>query len=84
MDYEYKPRFSFEITEEQKKRVDEHLATYGLRRTLFKPILDDLLDLIEQHGQMVVGILIDRAVKPREILPSLAKCDREGKKCNDE
>jgi hypothetical protein len=77
MPEEYKPRLSFEITEEQQIRANKLLNTYGLRRTVFGVILDDLLDLIEQHGQIVVGILLERSTKPREILPSLAEAERK-------
>ncbi len=75
----YTPRFSFEITEEQKNRVDRLLSTYGLRKAVFSEILDDLLDLIEDHGNVVVGIILDRAAKPREIIPIMNKAGRAGK-----
>jgi len=76
MSEEYKPRFSFEVTEEQQLRANKLLSTYGIRRSVFGVILDDVLDLVEEHGQIVVGILLDRATKPREILPSLAQVER--------
>jgi len=76
---EYKPRFSFEITEEQQDRANQLLSTYGLRKTIFGVILDDILDMIEQHGQIVLGVLLDKAVKPREIIPSLAQAERRVK-----
>ena len=79
MSEDYKPRFSFEITEELKQRADRVLSVYGLRKTIFTPILEDVLDLIEKHGQIVVGIILDRAAKPREILPTLAKAERKVK-----
>lgn len=79
MSEDYKPRFSFEITEELKQRTDRVLATYGLRKTIFTPILEDVLDLIEKHGQIVVGIILDQAAKPREIIPTLAKAERRSK-----
>jgi hypothetical protein len=79
MSDDYKPRMSFEITEEQQLRANRLLNTYGLRRTVFGVILDDLLDMIEEHGQIVVGILLERATKPREIMPSLAQAERKGK-----
>ena len=75
-DNDYKPRFSFEISEEQLKRVNILLNTYGLRKSLFGPILDDLLNLIETHGNIIVGIILDGAVKPREIMPTLNKAER--------
>jgi len=75
---DYVPRLSFEITDHQKTRLDRSLNTYGLRKALLSIILDDLLDLIENHGQVVVGIILDKAAKPREIIPILNKADRKG------
>ena len=78
---EYRPRFTFEITDEQKTRVDSLLSTHGIRKAIFTPILEDVLNLLETHGNIIVGILIDCAAKPREIIPCLSKCEREAKKC---
>lgn len=75
---DYTPRFSFEITEEQKNKVDRLLSTYGLRKAIFSIVLDDLLNLIEDHGQIVIGIILDGAAKPREIVPVLNKADKKG------
>ena len=74
----YKPRFSFEITEEQQRRANKLLTTYGLRKSVFSVVLDDVLDLVEKHGQVVLGIILDGATKSREIVPILNKADRKG------
>ena len=71
MDSKYVPRFSFEITEEQKLRADSLLSTYGLRKNIFGMILDDLLDMIEESGTVVIGALLAKAIRPREIIPSM-------------
>lgn len=76
---DYKPRFSFEITEEQKVRADKLLYTHGIRKAVFQVILDDFLDLIEEQGHIVVGILMSKAAKPREVMPSLSEAERRGK-----
>ena len=78
MTEDYKPKFSFEITEEQKVRANRLLSTYGLRKSVFSVVLDDVLDLIEKHGQVVIGVILDGATKPREIIPILAKAERKG------
>ena len=78
MSDEYKPLFSFEITEEQQRRANKLLTTYGLRKSVFSVVLDDVLDLVEKHGQVVLGIILDGATKPREIVPILNKADRKG------
>ena len=79
MNDEYKPRFSFEISEEQKQRADRLISTYGIRKSVFSVILDDLLNMIEEHGNLVIGVLLDGAAKPREIMPTLAKAERKAK-----
>ena len=68
---DYKTRFSFEISEEQKQRADKLLATYGLRKAVFNKILDDVLDLIEEKGGVAIGVMMSPSVKPRDILPSM-------------
>lgn len=74
-----KPRFSFEITEEQRMRADRYLDTYGLRRAVFSKILDDVLDIIEEFGGPALGVLMS-SDKPRDIIPSLKRADEVGRK----
>ncbi len=76
---DYKPRLSIEITEDQQQRLNNLLGTYGIKRSIFSIIIDDLLDLIELHGQVIVGILLDEAIKPHKIIPSLSKANKIGK-----
>jgi hypothetical protein len=68
---EYTPRFSFEVTEEQRIRTAKLITTYGLRRAIFSAILDDVLDMIEEHGGLAIGILLSGTVKPREIIKTM-------------
>ena len=72
---DYIPRFSFEISLEQKARVDKLLNHYGLRKAIFSHILDDLLDMIEAKGAAPLGILMSGAVKPREIIRTMAQAE---------
>lgn len=77
---DYKPRFLFEITEAQKERADRVISQYGLRKAIFSPILDDVLDLIEEYGGVAIGVIISAKIKPREILPSMKRAEEQGKK----
>lgn len=77
---DYKPRFLFEITEDQKNRADRLISQYGLRKAIFQPILDDVLDMIEEHGGVVIGVLMSKAVKPREIIRSMKQAALAGEK----
>ena len=80
MSEDYKPRFSFEISFEQKERADRLLINYGLRKAIFSHILNDVLDLIEDHGGMVIGILMSDKCKPRDILPKMKEAETSAKK----
>lgn len=80
MNTETKPRFSFEITEEQQKRAFKIFSEYGMRKTVFSPILDEVMDMIEEHGYLVVAVLLDKKTKIRDVVPSLAKAERQAKK----
>lgn len=75
----YVPRFSFEISEEQRMRADKLIGTYGLRKAIFSKILDDVLDLIEQRGGIAIGILMTPRIKPRYLLPSMTEVEEESK-----
>jgi hypothetical protein len=73
---EYRPRILFEITEEQQALADKYLNTHGIRRAVMSALLQELLDMIDEHGYMVVGILLDKNVRVRDIVPSLSKAER--------
>ena len=79
MNVDYKPRFSFEISWDQKTRADKLLAPYGLRKALFSNILDDVLDIIEAYGGLAIGVLLSGHAKPREIVPLIKKASDIGK-----
>ena len=69
------PRFSFEITDEQMVRANRLLSQYGLRKAIFGHVLNDILDLIESHGGMAIGLLMSGKVKPREIIPTMKQVE---------
>jgi hypothetical protein len=71
MTKDYIPRFSFEISEEQKSRADKLIGQYGLRKAIFSNILDDVLDLIEEKGGIAIGVMMSAKIKPRKIIPAM-------------
>lgn len=72
---DYRPKFVFEITEEQKARADRLLSQYGLHKALFGIILDDVLDMVESYGGMAIGAIISKRVRPREVIPVLHQAE---------
>jgi len=83
IDIDYKPRFSFEISDEQKQRANQLLVTHGLRKAMFGKILDDVLDLIEDAGGIVIGIIMSDRCRPRDVLPSLKQAELAAKKLEE-
>jgi len=77
---EYKPRFSFEITEEQQQRANKLLATYGLRKAIFGRILEDVLDMIDEFGGVAIGVMMSGKLKPRDVISSMKQAEEVGKK----
>ena len=75
-----KPKFSFEISEDQQRRALRAFPYYGQRRAVMSIILDELLDMVEKHGQMVFGIILDNDESLRECIPSLNRIERTVKK----
>jgi len=69
---DYKPRFSFEISEEQMLRANKLLTQYGLRKAIFGKILDDVLDAIEVDAGMTTGLLMSEKVVMKGIMVALA------------
>jgi hypothetical protein len=79
MDPFYRARFTFDITEEQRLRANNLIATHT-RKAIFQPILDDLLDLIEKHGDIISGIIMSGKAKPREIIPILNQAEKKAER----
>jgi len=77
---DYKARFLFDITEEQKLRANKLLSQHGLRRAIFSPILDDVLDMIEEYGGVAIGVMMSGKVKLRDIIPTMHRAEEAGKK----
>ena len=75
-----KPKFSFEISEEQQRRALRVFPYYGQRRAVMSVILDELMDMVEKHGQIVFGIILDSDTSIKECIPSLCKVERTVKK----
>ena len=63
---DFRPRLNIDITEEQFFRLQ--VIPWGVKTKLFQTIIDDLLNLIEEHGAGVVtGAFIERAIRLEQI-----------------
>lgn len=75
----YIPKLTVELEEKQYWALKNKLE-YGELRPLISAIVDDLVDMIDTHGNLVVALIAGKKVKPREVIPSMSKametCDR--------
>jgi|WetSurMetagenome_2_1015567.scaffolds.fasta_scaffold1456390_1 hypothetical protein len=79
----YAPRFGFEISQAQQARASKVLGQFGIRKVLFNLILDDVLDLIEKHGDPFIAALASGMVKPREVIPAINRAERLAEEINN-
>ncbi len=79
----YRPRLSIEISEEQQQALQSRLH-HGEGKAVFTAIIDDLVNLIDEHGNLVVALIAGRKVKPREIIPSMKTADDMANKMREE
>ena len=77
---DYKPRFSFEISEEQMLRANRLLSQYGLRKAIFSKVLDDIMDAIEVDAGMTTGLLMSESVVMKGIMVALTERTKTTKK----
>lgn len=75
MSKDYIPKLTVELDEVQYFRLKNNLE-YGELRPLMSAIVDDINDLIDEYGNMVVAVIAGKEVKPREVLPSISKAVR--------
>lgn len=74
MTYSFRrPRLSVDITQEQDEKLSRYLD-HGMRKQVFGVLVEDLIRLIEAHGESkILGLLITRSIGIKE----LSKLDLE-------
>lgn len=55
----YRPRLTIEISQDQYDKLRE-LLRRGNMRPVFLAIIDSLIELLEQHGEIAVAAIISR------------------------
>lgn len=78
-DYNYSPRLSIDITEEQRKGLDKFLE-FGMRKVIFHLLIDSFIESCEKYGHsIIIGALVERSIGIKE----LAKLKLEARNGND-
>lgn len=72
MSSRYTPKLTVELDEKQYWALKNRLE-YGELRPLISAIVDDLIEIIDTHGNLVVALIAGKQVRPREVIPSISK-----------
>jgi hypothetical protein len=80
---DWRPRLSIELSDAQLARLRRSIA-WGLRTKVLSKIIDDLLNLIDKHGQQVVlGAFLSGELTIEEITPELVGGKNDTKRTSD-
>ena len=64
-DKDWNPRLSVEVTEEQYNKLSK-LIPWGNKKRFFGVIIDDVIRLLEEHGQKFFAAVLTRSIKLEE------------------
>ena len=66
MPSEYRPRLSIEISEEQNHSLGK-LIPWGVKNELFSVIVDDVIELLEKNGSIVLAAILTKKLKVSDL-----------------
>lgn len=64
---DYRPRLSIELSEEQHKSLQQ-LIPWGVKNQLFSIIVDQLIALMQNHGQVVIALVLEEKIKINKLI----------------
>lgn len=66
------PRLNVDISEEQDKALRD-LIPWGQKHHLFSAIVDELIEVIKEHGEMAISAIVCKKIKLIDIMRSKEK-----------
>jgi len=66
MPEKYRPRLSIEITEEQNAKL-YRLVPWGVKRELFNVIIEDVIEILETHGEIFIAAILARKLRVQDL-----------------
>ena len=76
-DKSYRPRLSIELTDEQQVKL-LRLIPWGVKNKLFSIIVDDVIRLMEEHGQKFLAAVLTKAIQLEDWSSVEVKKDEQG------
>ncbi|MDI6785083.1 MAG: hypothetical protein QMD92_00080 [bacterium] len=72
MERENPPRLNVEITEKQDEAL-RRLIPWGLKHHLFSAIVDELIELLNEHGELAITMITCKKIKFLSMLKAKEK-----------
>jgi hypothetical protein len=67
---DWRPRLHIDLTQEQYYKLQE-LFPWGVRQAFWNEIVKDVLDLLETRGEIAIAAVLNRVLRPREMVKSI-------------
>lgn len=64
---EYRPRLNVDITPEQDALLRRYLE-HGVKGPLFRCLIDDLLEMLVQNPELIIGLVLSRKLRLQGII----------------
>jgi len=80
---ERRPRLSIDISEEQRQRLSR-LIPWGMMGHLFRRVIDDVLDLVEEFGPAVLTAIVNDMIPDKTYLSITKEVKKDGHLRNPE
>lgn len=70
MPKDYVPRLSIELSEQTYFRMQNRIP-WGLKTKIMVVLLEDLLDLLDSHGNIILAAILDRKLGAADVIKEL-------------
>jgi hypothetical protein len=62
----YTPRLSIDISQSQHDKL-VNLVPWGVKNVLFRAIVDDVIELIDEHGPIVIAAILEKRLRIKNL-----------------
>ncbi len=73
----WRPRLSVELSDKLYKRLQDSIP-WGLRTILITTLLEDVLDMIDKQGDIVIAFFIKKKLRAEDLIRKEQREDNNG------
>ena len=63
----YRPRITIDVTEQQRNDL-QRLVPWGTQNALFGSLIDQLIPLLEEHGDTIIAFILNNKITAGQLL----------------